>query len=253
MTNLPIPIPQGFNIVVKADQKISSGDVIAISEDASSDLSINVAADLEIDPKKVAQTLSKKPGDRIEEGDLIAKKGGILGSKEIHSKVSGTFVKLNEEDGTIVVRTDGALDENSQVNISSPVDGSIVSCDNDKVVLKTDKEAILATEASGENAFGETLVFERGEVEAKDIDDKVAGKIVVAKMFSRDACAKAMGLGTLGLIAEKIGGEYIESLREKKVKIPVLILTSENYKKLAQKKSAGKIIADAKNLVVIKL
>lgn len=249
MTNLPIPIPQGFKLQVKEDQKISAGDTIAVKEDFSSDLLINIAQDLGIDPKKVPQSLSKKPGDRVEAGDLIAKKGGILGSREIHSRVSGTIVKLSEEEGTIVVRTDSALNEDSQIKISSPVDGIVISCDNDKVVLKTDKETILAEKGSGETGFGETLVISQEVVDQKEIDDKVSGKILIAKSITREAAAKAIGLGALGIISQKVSGEYIESLREKMIKTPVLTVSPEGYKKISGKH--GKIIADANNLAIV--
>jgi len=258
MTNLPIPIPSGFQISVKPSQKVSAGDTIAAKEDYSSDLVINVASDLDIKPEKTSHTLVKKPGDRIEAGDLIAKKGGMLGSREIHSKVAGTIVKFDEREGTLTIRTQGVLDEDSEIKITSPVDGSVETCDNSKVVLKTDKEAVLAVEGSGENAFGEYEVFDQNEVLATDVDDKVSGKILIAKSFNREAIAKAIGLRAIALIAQDIREIDFENLKEKMIKTPVLRVSSENYKKLIHKGGPpsarqGKIIADAKNLVIVRV
>lgn len=251
MTLLPIPIPQGFKISVKDSQKVSVGDTIAAKEDYSSDLVINVYSDLDIEPKNTFHALVKKPGDRINVGDLIAKKGGMLGSREIHSKVAGTIVKFDDSDGTLTIRTQGALDEDSEIKITSPVDGTIQSCDNDKVVINSDKEAILAEAASGENAFGEFEVFDQDEVEAKDLDALVGGKVLIAKSFNREAIAKAMGLRAIALIAQEVRDIDFENLKEKMIKVPVLKVSPESFKQITRK--GGKIIADAKNLVIIKL
>lgn len=251
MTTLPIPIPQGFKVSVKTSQKVSVGDTIATKEDYSSDLVINVVSDLDIEPKKASHALAKKPGDRIEVGDLIAKKGGMLGSREIHSKVAGTIVKFDEGEGTLTIRTQGALDEDSEIKITSPVDGTIETCDNSKVVINSDKEAVLAEEASGENAFGELEFFDQDEVEVKDLNALVGGKVLIAKSFNREAIAKAMGLGAIALIAQEVRDIDFENLKEKMIKTPVLKVSSESYRKLI--KRGGKIIVDAKNLVIIKL
>lgn len=257
MTLLPIPIPQGFKISAKLGQKISADDTIAIKEDDSSDLLINVSQDLGIEPKKVAHSLSKKPGERIEVGDLIAKKGGILGSREIHSKVAGTIVKLDEEEGTLTIRTQGTIDEDSEIKITSPVDGTVDEVESDKVAIKTEKEAILAIEGTGENAFGEFEFFEE-EPKAADLDDKVFGKILIARSFNRETIAKAIGLGAIAIIASEIRSIDFENLKEKLIKTPVLRVNPENFRKIAHRGTVpagrqGKIIADAKNLVIIKL
>ncbi len=250
MTDLPIPIPQDFSASVKEDQKISQGDPIATKKDTSSDLVIDVSADLQVDPKRSASTLVKRPGDRVEVGDLLAKKSSVFGSREIRSKVEGTIVKFDDELGKLVIRVSGQATAESANKIISPVDGVVSSVGDGKVILKTDKETILAEEASGGQAVGEVKFFEK-DVLMADLDDKVSGLILIGRSFDREAIAKAIGLGAAGIIAEKIEASSFENLREKMITTPVLKVKEESYKKLIRK--SGKLIADAEKKLIVKL
>jgi hypothetical protein len=253
MSLLPVPIPSGYIISVKVDQKISQGDIIASSENqnTSSDLVIEIAKDLEADPKKISKIVIKNLGDRIEIGDIIAKKGGVFGSSEVRSKVSGTLTKLDEDNGTITIKTSQASVQDIAKNIISPVDGEVSVCDNDKVVLKTDKEAILAEASSGETSFGEALYLEKGEPEIHDIEGVVSGKILIAKVIDREVISKAIGLGAVGIIGQEISDVTLENLRSKKINTPVLRVSEENFKKIAKKNE--KIMLDSINSIIIKL
>ena len=251
MTSLPIPIPSGYKISVKVDQKVSQGDIIATSEEiAPQDLIVEIAKDLGVDPKNSKKFIIKKPGERIEISDLIARKVGMFGTREIRSKVSGTIVNFDSANGSISIRSDQEQPLDNKTNITSPVDGKVSLCDNDKVVIDTDKEAILAQASSGETSFGDVWYSEK-DLESSELSEEVSGKILVTKILSRELIAKAMGLSAAGLIAQEISEETFENLKSKKIKTPVLKVSGENFKKLAKKNE--KLMLDSENLVIIKL
>ena len=252
MTLLPIPIPTGYKILVSVDQKISTGDLIASKEDSSQDLTVEVSKDLELDPKSTLKSLVKKPGDLVSPGDVLAKKGGVFGSRELNSKVGGTIVKYDQETGVLTIRTtDVESKEKNKEGIASPVDGVVEVCDNEKVVIKTDKEAILADNASGDTSFGEVIFFEQEEVDPSELDSKVSGKILVGNTFSREAVAKAIGINSIGVVGENISDSILENLTAKNIKTPVLRVSHENFKKIGKK--SGKLMLDSAKKIIIRL
>ncbi len=250
MTDLSVPIPAGYKSLVKEQQKVSQGDPLAQAE-SSQNMVIPIAKDLETDSRKAGKMLTKKPGDRIEAGSILAKSGGMFGSREIRSKVSGTIVKYDPENGELLIVGEGGGAGNDTGSILSPIDGEVILCDNSKVVLKTDKEAILATEGAGEESVGEALSGKDDLLEVSEIDQSVSGKILVARKFEREAISKAIGLGVLGIIGEEIEETIFENLRAKKIKTPVLKVNQETFKKLFKKH--GKLMIDGVNKLIVRL
>lgn len=251
MTSLPVPIPSGYTLSVKLDQKVSAGDVLATKESSSSEIAIEISQSLGLSGKDGLKTLLKNPGDRVEEGDVLARKGGMMGSREIRSKVSGTAIKYEEESGRLFIRTADEVSESGVSEIISPVDGTISVCDNDKVVLKTDREAILAEEGSGDTGVGEIYYVEGKEIDAFKIDSKVNSKILLGEKLSRDAIAKAIGLYASGVISQEIEDLDFQNLREKMIKTPVLRVSEENFAKIVKK--SGKFMIDGNKKLIIKL
>lgn len=248
MISLPIPIPQGYNIKVKVGDKIKEGDVIAESEISESDFAVDIASQLSVNPKKTSKYLLKKPGDRIKVGDLIAKKGGVFGSREIEAQIEGTAVRFEEDSGTLFIRSDKNKDLASQ--LKSPVEGTVTVCDNAKIVLKTEQEGIAAVAGSGESISGEVHFIEDPNVDPYDLEASIKGKIVVGKFFTREAFAKSIGLGVIGVIAHEDSGIDFENLSSKNINTCVVTVNEEGFKKVPKK---GKLGIDPEKKLIIKL
>ena len=257
----------GFVPKVKTGDTVVSGQVIATKKGRGKDIEINVVETLNIKPGEVVKFILKRPGDRVEEGGLIAAKKGTLGigGKGIISKVTGTVLKIDEDLGIVYIRSsqtrfDSARRDYRGEDIFSPVDGVVELCDNKKIAIKTHKDAILADKVSGKGiVWAQTILLGKAEadpdsigVDPSDLNGKIRGKIILGRFFQREAISKALGIGALGIISQNISDEELEDLRKKNIDTPIFIINEENFEKLV-KYNGKKIYADAQNCVIIPL
>ena len=228
MTLLSILL-NGFVPKVSIGDKVIAGQVIAEKNTKRSDEKGDLGKLLGVSPQKVSKYLTRRPGDRVEEGTVIAvKKGSLgLGTKKIESPIAGTVFKFDGETGFIYIR--GRREDAETENLFSPVDGTIELCDNKKIVIKTDKEAILADKVSGRGIVqAEITLLGKDEIDPAGINGKIRGKIILGKVFQREAISKALGIGALGIISQNISDEEFEDLAKKNIDTPIFIINEEN-------------------------
>jgi hypothetical protein len=252
MTLLPVLLPEGFAPKVSVNDKLTAGEIIAEKKDKGIEEVIHVFQILRIDPKKILRSLKKNLGDSVSKGDVLAiKKGRLrLGTKKIISEFSGTIVKIDEEKGDVLIHT-GVGDRNL-ITIISPVDGIVDFCNNDKIVIKTDRQALLAKRAMGEEARGELFVIEDEEIDFSKITAEVSQKIVLGKNFVKGAIFKVFALGALGVVSVQIGESDFEDLEEKRIKSPVVQIEKEDFDKLV-KHNKKLVYLDPKNKSLVVL
>jgi len=250
MTLLPVLLPEGSTSKVSVNDKLTAGQIIAEKKDKGVEEVIHVSQLFNISSNKIINVLRKNLGDSVAVGDILAiKKGKLgLGTKKIISDFSGTILKIDEEKGDVLIHINST--GKNIATIISPVDGTVDFCNNDKIVIKTDKEAILAKEAVGQDASGELIKLDGEEVDFSKVTHEVAEKIVLGKNFEKGAIAKVLALGGLGIISVKIEQSLFEDLREKGSKSPVLAIEDEDFQKLG-KHIGKKIYLDPKNKSII--
>ncbi|OGH15307.1 MAG: hypothetical protein A3H50_00900 [Candidatus Levybacteria bacterium RIFCSPLOWO2_02_FULL_37_10] len=257
MTLLSILL-NGFVPKVKTGDKVIVGQVIAERNTKRWDEKGDLGKLLGVSPQKVSKYLTRRPGDRVEKGTVIAVKKGTLGigTKKIESPIAGTVFKFDGETGFIYIR--GRREDAETENLFSPVDGVVELCDNKKIVIKTDKEAILADKVSGKGiVWAETILLGEDEVgpdsigvDPASINGKIRGKIILGKVFQREAISKALGIGALGIISQNISDEELEDLAKKNINAPIFIINEENFEKLSRY-NGEKIYMDCEKKAII--
>jgi ribosomal protein L19 len=232
MTLLPVLLPEGYVAKVSANEKIAVGTVLAEKKSGAREKVIHISSVFNLPPKDIQKVLKKHLGDGVVKGDTIAEKKGSLGvgSKRIISEFSGTIIRIDEENGDLIVRESG--EETSVETLISPVDGIVDSCDNEKIVIKTDKNAILAEDGLGKEKEGELLYLEDAQEErlGKEIEEKV----ILTKLIDRVAIFKAIGLDANGIITEDLENVDFVDLTGKAIETPIMIVNGENFKKLVK-------------------
>lgn len=247
MTSLPIYLPQGFTPKVSEKDQIKENHVLAEKKDSHRDAFAKVATDLNVSPQKAKEYLKKNPGDIVREGDILAEKSEFLSKKEVISKVDGTFYRYDEKSGDMIIRVEGGGEAKT---ITSPVDGEVIEVSDEKIVIKVEKEAILGEIGCGKSASGD--VVNLGEkVDFSEIDIKISGKIIAAKKISREAVAKAMGVGAIGIIAQEIPEEEFQNLEEKNIDTPVIMIKEGDFNSFI--KDYKKVIMDGQKKIIVKL
>ena len=223
---------------VSANDTLTVGTIIAEKRSSGGEKIIHITSPLNSPPKNILKTLKKNLGDGILKGDIIAEKKGNLGmgSKKIISELSGTVIKIDEENGDLIIREAG--EEESLETLISPVEGTVDFCNNEKIVIKTDKNAILALDGLGQEKEGELLYLENAQEE--NLSSVIDGKIILAKKVDRVAVFKAIGLDAGGIITEDLENMDFLDLTEKSITMPIMIVSEDDFKKLI--KVSGKRI-----------
>jgi len=248
MTLLPILLPEGFDLKVSAGDKIAAGSILAEGQGGVHEEIIHLASQLKLSPQKAIEALKKNLGDSVNAGDVLAIRKSLLGSQKIISNYSGIIAKIDESSGDLIIRVNGG--GTSLKTIVAPVDGIIDSCDKQKIVLKTDREAMLAQDGVGEESEGE-IVYLPDSDETK-LNTDIKGKILLTKAIDKIYLFKTIGLEAAGIITEEIEGIDFVDLTEKNIKMPVLEISEEGFKKMI-KYDGKKVYLFGKNKSIIVL
>lgn len=240
MTSLPILLAHRYTPIVKIGDNVIVGQLLA-EQTKDRDIVINIARELIVPVNHVAKYIKKNPGDKIIPNDILAKKTSRLGFQEavVESKIYGTVLRFERDTGNLVVRAqDDQREYHNFVDTSqivSPVDGSISLCDNDRIVIKTDKDVVEGSNGIGDCVSGELILLEikEGEsVQLHHLDTQAIGKIVMGTTFSREVLLKAIGIGVLGIIGTGMDEQDMAYITEKNMKISVVQVTPDSYEKL---------------------
>ncbi|MGA2967717.1 MAG: hypothetical protein ABSD69_00900 [Candidatus Levyibacteriota bacterium] len=248
MTLLPILLPEGLSLKVSVGDKVAAGQILAEGAGKGHEEIIHVAHDLKLVPQKAIASLKKNLGDSVSAGEVLAFKKSLLGSKEIISEFSGIIIKLDEVSGDLVIRVSGGTQSLKAIN--SPVDGLVDFCDNQKVVLKTDKEVILALDGVGGEAEGEIEYL--ADSDETKLNTGIKGRIILTKAIDNLYLFKTIGLEAVGIITENLKDIDFIDLVEKHVRMPVLEVSEEDFKRLVKDKDK-KIYLFGKNKSIVLL
>jgi hypothetical protein len=211
---------------------------LAEKRNLSTEKLINVVSFFNIAPQDALKLLKKNLGDRVTEGEVLAENKGGFGkaSKKLISKFSGTVVRIDETNGNVGIRSTGhgpdALEKENLETIISPVDGTVDFCNNEKIVIKTDKDAMLALDGIGADAEGELVFLE--QLEESELNSEINGKIILAESIDKVSLFKAIGLDAIGIIIMNLRDTDFIDLGQKKITMPVMTVSVEDYKKLGK-------------------
>lgn len=247
MTLLPILLPDESRVEVSVNDKLTAGQVIAKKGGVSTEEIIHVSQSLNIPLKKFKNCLKKNLGDSIEEGEIIAVKKGHLGigGKKLISKFSGTVINIDEGKGDVYIKTGSGRKEEE---IISPVDGTVDFCDNEKIVVKTDGEVVLAQDGLGNEQTGELLYIEN--FDPNKLTGKISGRVILTKNMDKASLFKAIGLNAAGVITCGLEDTDFIDLEDKRIDASVLILAQDNFNKLEKYKNK-KVFLGGKNKIIV--
>jgi len=248
MTLLPIILPQDVVLKVSVGDNVSTGDVIAEVKSDSPFEVLLLSKDYEVSPKNIKNHLKKNLGDKISEGDTIAEIKGNFGmtSQNIVSNFSGIVAKIDEEKGEVSIKKSDVPDA---VSIFSPVDGIVEICNNDKIVIKTNQQAVLVKDSVGKEGRGKLKFIQNFDSEklTAGIDEKIA----VVKKIDKASLFKIIGLGGAGVIIEDLEGMDFIDLNDKKIKIPVMIVSNNDFEKIEKKDGESAYLNGENKCIII--
>ena len=239
MVKLPILLSTGFVPVVKVNDYVKAGQLVA-SKAGPKEYIITIPKELSISIDKARKCLKKSPGDAVVVGDVLAVKKSFLGLNEekIISRVNGIVSRYERDSGNLVIQVGSGVEKVGDV--VSPVDGMVVICNNNIIVIGTDKDVYPGTKGIGESATGETFILD-GALKGENyislyytLDSRAIGKIIVGGNFSRELLIKSIGMGVIGIVGTNIIDADIEYLVRRNMMVPIIEVDNNTIEKIVQ-------------------
>lgn len=251
MATLPVLFSSGCILRVKKGESVNAGQLIA-QEISYKECVINIADEFFESFEKARKYITKKPGDNIKAGDVLAVKKNLFGFKEMKviSRVDGTFSRYERDTGNFFITL--AI-QNNITDIVSPVDGIVTLCDNDKIVIETDNNVYFGIKGSGGNAQGDVFALEaEGEKSLYGaLDSRAVGKIVVRRDFQRDLLIKCIGMGVVGIVGTKISDSDLEYVSSSHIQVPFIEVDNDTIKRILTWKNKKIYLNGLKKLLVL--
>lgn len=246
MTSLPIYLPSGFSPNVNTGDPVTVGQIIASSHNKDLEV-INIPKVLNIKVSKAKKTLLKSPGDSVSVGDVIAVKKNLFGTKKtlLKSNSEGTILRYERISGNLVIKT---TEGESAKDIVSPIEGIVGMCNNEKILINTDKNVLKGKKSAGGEGQGERYILEVDDMYR--IDARAIGKIIIGHKLNRDILLKGIGMGAAGLIGTEIEDDDLEHIKEKKFEIPVIEVEDNNWAEIVADTNK-KMFIDANTQTII--
>jgi len=206
-------LPLKGDVVVSLGDKVTSDTVVARTEIPGPVEPLNVANILGVPPEDVMESMLKKEGDVVEEGEEIAKSKSFFGlfSSVAKAKISGIIENVSQITGQVLLR--GAP---MPVEVNAYLDGEVTE------IFENEGVAVTAWGAFAQGIFGiggethgpiKIVCQSPSEVLRENlIDESCKGCVIIGgSLVTANALKKAISVGAAGIV---VGGFNDKDLRD---------------------------------------
>ncbi|HTG90505.1 MAG TPA: hypothetical protein VL914_09915 [Vicinamibacterales bacterium] len=207
-------LPISGTVVVKPGDRVEARQVVAETFMPGDISPLNLAKLLSMPPGDVPECMTKKEGERIEPGDVLARTKGIFGKfrQEYKSTIGGTIESISAVTGQVIVR--GAP---LPVQVKAYLTGQVVEVfPNEGCAIEADVTFVQGIFGIGGETFGPIrIVAKRHDQEltedliTPDLKDCVA---VGGARITAQAIERARKIGVSAIIAGGIDDADLEAV-----------------------------------------
>ncbi len=213
--------------VVKAVQNVVDTDIIAHCEISAGQRLIKIAHTLGVTGREVGKYLTRKIGDRVYEGEIIARKKGLfaVGKREIKSPIDGLISEIDER-GDIILKF-----LPKPVRLISGASGIVREITESKITIATSALKINGFVSEGKMREGiiEIISAPKEYVFPNMIKPDSRGKILVGgSLLEKSSLEKAVTLGVAGIITGGINFKEFDDI-SKGGDIGITVLVTEGF------------------------
>jgi hypothetical protein len=206
-------LPLKGNVLVRVGDKVKPDTVVARTLLPGNVEPINVANILGIPPEDIMDCMLKKEGEKVKQGEVIAKSKSFFGlfSSESKTKSDGSVESISSVTGQVLIRGNPI-----PVEIKAYLEGEVVEVyEKEGVAVSTWGSFIQGIFGIGGETHGEIKVVTKDNTEIlsdKLIDKNCKDKVVVGgSLVTADAIKKAISFGAKGIV---VGGFSDKDLRD---------------------------------------
>jgi hypothetical protein len=222
-----IKMPIGAEVLVKIGDKVKSDEIIAMVSPKKIE-TFNFSQFLgKFDNKKLDELNQKFKNNWVNSGELMCLVGGLFPNK-ICFPMSGNFIEIDEFGNLKIEKTDGEKTE-----VISPVNSNVVKIEVDKITLEFEAKEFKGNGIIEGKSWGEGIIQVIDE--AKDLDFKLKGSILLTNNLSKSFLLKAEVVGVNAVVSD-----VIDMDREINIDLPILVLSKEDMGELLKYKGERK-------------
>ncbi len=206
-------LPLKGDVLVKVGDKVKPDTVVARTLLPGNVEPINVANILGIPPEDIMDCMTKKEGEKVKQGEVIAKSKSFFGlfSSEAKTRADGSVESISSVTGQVLIRGNPI-----PVEIKAYLEGEVVELfEKEGVAVSTWGSFIQGIFGIGGETHGEIKVVTKDNTEIlsdKLIDKNCKDKVVVGgSLVTADAIKKAISFGAKGIV---VGGFSDKDLRD---------------------------------------
>jgi hypothetical protein len=189
-------------VIPKVGDRVEYDEIVARTEISGDPEIVKVGMILGVDPDDVPRYMTKKPGDEVDDGELIASYTAFFGlmKKRVESPVKGTVESISEVTGQVILRGSPI-----PVEVDAYIPGTVVEVvPREGAVIETNAAFIQGIFGIGGETHGDVhmVVKSNHEVlEADMITPDHKGKILIGgNLVTLDALRKAVEVGVSAVV-----------------------------------------------------
>jgi hypothetical protein len=229
-----LPIPGA--VTVRVNQKVQAADVIAEAELTPRHAFLDIARSLAVPRQEIDQHITRKEGDRVEAGEVIAGPVGFA-RRTVRAPANGRVVRIKE--GRVLFAFRGR-----RLELQAGFPGTVTATDGTSVVsLETTGGLIQAKWGNGRQDFGVMRLIGEGpssSLQTGQLDINLRGAVLVAGTCDHPApLHQATELAVRGVILGSISSELIPVTR----RLPYPLVVLEGFGRLPINEAAYNVIA----------
>ncbi len=198
-------LPLHGEVLVRQGQRVRATDVVARTLLPGTVQTVNVANALGVDPPEVPATLTRRVGEKVASGEVLARRRGLFGlfQSECASPVEGTVESVSEVTGQVLVR-----EAPIPVEVDAYLDGVVAEVlAGEGVVVEARGAFVQGIFGVGGETYGPIAVAvtsSEEELTPEQLRPEHAGKVVIGGRYaSYDTIRQAIRVGARAVV---VGG-----------------------------------------------
>jgi hypothetical protein len=213
-----LSLPVAGAVVVRMNEKVQAGDVLAEGEPASRYYSLDLSRALGLPAREAVKHVRRERGERVDAGDVLAGPVGVT-RRTLRAPAAGEVIGLQE--GRLIFEARGAV-----VALRASFSGVVVGTDGlQSVTLETTGALVQAVWGNGKQDTGvmrQVASTGGDKLEPEQYDLSLRGAVLLAGICSHPgALQQAAELSIRGLILGSLAADLVTQVR--RLSFPILV------------------------------
>lgn len=207
-------LPIKGKVLVSEGQKVSAEDVIAKTEIPGNVTIMNIAGILGITPREIYKYITKKEGEAIKKGEIIAINRVLFGliKNPVLSPIDGFVENISDITGQVILR-----EHPIPIQVNAYVDGNVIKIiENEGVEIECYGAFIQGIFGIGGEKIGKIRVAVKNpeeELKSEHLLENETGNIIVGGSYAKsEAIKEAMKRNAVGIILGGIDDYTIKEI-----------------------------------------